>query len=106
MSLRNANRPERTRLIIQEMSPETVMRTPNVEPRPQVGAPNPDLETSPIVGEDDQVEVEPNVKGGGCYFNGVSYRIGESVLSGSELLHCEAPGVWVREGELPPRHHV
>jgi len=65
--------------------------------------PGSELETSPIVGEDDDVEVEPNVAAGACYFNGVAYRIGESVLSGAEWLHCEAPGVWVREGELRPR---
>lgn len=67
---------------------------------PQVGAPDPELETSPIVGEEDQIEVEPNVRGGSCTFNGVGYRIGAFVLSGTELLRCEAPGVWVREGEL------
>jgi hypothetical protein len=85
--------------------PETAMRTPIVDPRPQVGAPNPELETSPIVGEEDQVEVEPNVAAEGrCLFNGVAYRIGDLVLSGSEVLQCQAPGVWVREGELRPRH--
>jgi hypothetical protein len=36
----------------------------------------------------------------------VAYRIGDSVLSGAALLHCEAPGVWVREGEVRPRHDV
>jgi hypothetical protein len=69
---------------------------------PQVGAPDPELDTSPIVGEDDQIEVEPNVRPGSCSFNGVSYRIGDFVLSGCELLRCEAPGVWVREGEMRP----
>jgi len=80
------------------------MPVPAADPRMQVGAPDPELETSPIVGEEDDVEVEPNVTGGTCIFNGVTYRIGDSVLSGDELLHCEAPGVWVREGELRPRH--
>ena len=71
---------------------------------PQVGAPDPELATSPIVGEDDEAEVEPNVRGGGCTFNGIAYRIGDFVQSGTELLRCEAPGVWVREGEIqPPR---
>jgi hypothetical protein len=85
---------------------ETAMPTPSVDPRPQVGAPNPELDTSPIVGEEDVVEVEPNVAGGQCVFNGVAYRIGDTVLSGTELLHCEAPGVWVRQGELLPRHSI
>ncbi len=79
------------------------MPLPMVDQHLQVGAPDPELETSPIVGEDDEVEVEPNVAGGGCRFNGVGYRIGDFVLSGDELLHCEAPGVWVREGEMRPR---
>ena len=70
---------------------------------PQVGAPDPERATSPIVGEDEDIEVEPNVRGGGCTFNGVAYRVGEFVQSGSELLRCEAPGVWVREGEIRPR---
>jgi hypothetical protein len=68
-----------------------------------VGAPDPELETSPIVGEDDEVEVEPNVADGARTFNGVGFRIGDFVLSGSELLRCEATGVWVREGDLRPR---
>ena len=71
-------------------------------PHPQVGAPVPDLDTSPIVGEDEEIEVEPSVSAGRCTFNGVSYRIGDFVRSGSELLRCEAPGVWVREGEVRP----
>ena len=79
------------------------MLPPLTDQRLRVGAPDPELETSPIVGDEDDVEVEPNVPGGACYFNGVAYRIGESVLRGDELLHCEAPGVWVREGELRPR---
>jgi len=79
------------------------MLPPLADQRLQVGAPDPELETSPIVGDEDDIEVEPNVPGGACYFNGVAYRIGDNVLSGDELLHCEAPGVWVREGELRPR---
>lgn len=79
------------------------MRPPLVDQHPQVGAPDPELETSPIVGEDEEVEVEPNVVAGACTFNGVRYSIGDFVLSGTELLRCEAPGVWVREGELRPR---
>jgi hypothetical protein len=30
----------------------------------------------------------------------VEFRIGDYMLSGSELLRCESPGLWVREGEL------
>jgi hypothetical protein len=81
--------------IAQEMS----MSQPTVDLHPQVGTPDPELETSPIVGEDEEMEVEPNVRDGACTFNGVGFRIGDFVLSGTELLRCEAPGVWVREGE-------
>ena len=67
----------------------------------QVGAPDPERETSPILDEDDREDIEPAGPGGYCQFNGVTYRLGDYVLSGSEVLRCEAPGVWVREGELP-----
>lgn len=68
---------------------------------PQVGAPDPERETSPILDEEDREDIEPAGPGGTCQFNGVSYRLGDYVLSGSELLKCEPPGVWVRGGELP-----
>jgi hypothetical protein len=82
------------------------MPTPTPSAPPQVGAPDPERETSPIVGEDDEVEVEPNTIAGSCRFNGVPYAIGSYVLSGSEVLRCEAPGVWVREGERRPHAKV
>ncbi len=72
---------------------------------PQVGAPDPERETSPIVGEEDRIEVEPNVNEPVCRFNGVPFRVGEDVLSGDELLCCEPPGVWVRRGERRPLRH-
>lgn len=77
------------------------MPTPS-SPHPQVGLPDPDRETSPIVGDEEEVEVEPNVPGGRCIFNGVGYEIGAFVQSGAEVLRCEPPGVWVREGVLRP----
>lgn len=70
---------------------------------PQVGAPAPDLNTSPIFDEyDEDAPAEFDIETGVCYFNGEAYRIGEYVLSGSELLRCERRGVWVREGEMRP----
>ncbi len=39
---------------------------------------------------------------GVCYFNNVIYPVGQFLLSGSEMLHCEARGVWVRRGEMRP----
>ena len=66
----------------------------------QMGAPDPERETSPILDEDEREDIEPAGPGGYCVFNGVNFRVGDYVLSGNEVLHCEAPGVWVREGEL------
>jgi len=70
-----------------------------------VGAPDPELKTSPILEEGDEefdvlaqeVEDLPN-----CYFNNVSYADGSYVCSGSSaLLHCEK-GIWRREGGCDP----
>ncbi|HJV71489.1 hypothetical protein [Ideonella sp.] len=69
------------------------------KPYTQVGASDPDRETSPIIDDEEDLEAEPNVANGMCYFNGEAFRLGDRVLSGSEVLRCEAPGVWVREGE-------
>jgi len=79
------------------------MTDPRPHERLQVGAPDPELETSPIVGGDDEERaVEPGGRVGACYFNGVAFAAGDFVVSGSELLRCELPGVWVREGEIAP----
>jgi hypothetical protein len=71
---------------------------------PQVGAPDPELKTSPILDEDEAEEpsFDLELEAGACYFNGVAYPIGEYVRSGSELLRCEGRGVWVRAGEMRP----
>jgi hypothetical protein len=70
---------------------------------PQVGAPDPELKTSPIFDEyDEEAPAEFDVETGVCYFNGEIYPIGEYVQSGSELLRCERRGVWIREGEMRP----
>ena len=67
----------------------------------QVGAPDPERETSPIVDyAEEEEDIDPEGADGYCRFNGVEFRVGEYVLSGSELLRCESPGLWVREGEL------
>lgn len=65
---------------------------------PQVGAPDPEKRTSPILDEDEEEELALDLEreAGVCYFNGASYPIGAYVQSGSELLHCEEHGVWVR----------
>lgn len=45
------------------------------------------------------IEVETSA----CYFNDMAYPVGQYLLSGSELLHCEERGVWVRRGEMQPQ---
>lgn len=71
----------------------------------QVGAPDPELNTSPILEEFDeefpalaqQFDELPV-----CYFNNVAYDTGTFVCSGTgELLRCEK-GVWVLEGSCDP----
>jgi hypothetical protein len=69
---------------------------------PQVGAPDPEHKTSPIVDEDDELSLDLELETGACYFNGAAYPMGQYVRSGSELLHCEERGVWVRKGEMRP----
>jgi hypothetical protein len=79
-----------------------------LQPRsiPQVGAQDPELENSPIAGEEDeetdvvrqQVADEPV-----CFFNGVSYRNGDFVASGSQVLEC-SEGVWVDSGSTDTRN--
>ena len=67
---------------------------------PRVGAPDPEHETSPILDEDEEISLDSELETGFCRFNGVAYPIGQYVLSGNELLHCEERGVWVRKGEM------
>jgi hypothetical protein len=68
----------------------------------QVGAPDPERKTSPIFDEYEEISLDMEVETGLCYFNNSAYPIGAYVLSGSELLHCEERGVWVRKGEMRP----
>jgi hypothetical protein len=67
---------------------------------PQVGAPDPERRTSPILEEDEELSLDSEVETGVCYFNDVAYPRGQYLRSGSELLHCEERGVWVRKGEM------
>jgi len=69
---------------------------------PQVGAPDPELKTSPIFDEYDEMSLDLELEAGVCYFNNVAYPVGQYLRSGSELLHCEERGVWVRKGEMRP----
>jgi len=68
--------------------------------KPQVGAPDPELKTSPIFDDEDREELslDTELEEGCCYFNDRIYRLGDYVCSGDELLRCEVRGVWIREG--------
>lgn len=68
----------------------------------QVGAPDPELKTSPIFDEYEEMSLDLELESGACYFNGAVYPVGQFLRSGSELLHCEERGVWVRKGEMRP----
>ena len=73
----------------------------------QVGSPDPELKTSPIIEDTDEDFGGPTEEVEGlpvCYFNNVSYPDGAYVCSGSaELLHCK-DGVWIREGTCDPEN--
>jgi hypothetical protein len=70
---------------------------------PQLGAPDPERNTSPILDEDDEeIDPELELETGVCYFNDVAYPLGTYVLSGDELMQCAERGVWVRKGEVRP----
>jgi hypothetical protein len=69
---------------------------------PQVGAPDPELNASPVFDEDEEILLDLEIEAGACYFNNVSYPLGQYLPSGSERLHCEERGVWVRKGEMRP----
>lgn len=72
---------------------------------PQVGAPDPEMKTSPIFDDADRefLSLDAELEEGLCYFNGEIYRLGEYVCSGDELLRCESEGVWIREGSCYPK---
>ncbi len=67
---------------------------------PHVGAPDPELKTSPILDEEDDelLSLDRELEEAVCFFNSVSYADGQHVLSGDELLCCER-GVWLRKAE-------
>lgn len=71
---------------------------------PHVGAPDPELNTSPIADElDEEYEViKQEVPGEPvCHFNGVSYDNDAYVCSGTTLLRCNY-GIWLRQGTCDP----
>jgi hypothetical protein len=72
----------------------------------QVGAPDPELKTSPIIDESeyDEHAASPDLESEApvCYFNQERFALGAYVQSGDEVLQCTEHGVWVRKGEKRP----
>lgn len=71
---------------------------------PQVGAPDPERRTSPILdrlSEAGELSLDSEIETGACYFNDRRYDIGAAVRSGHELLQCHERGVWTKIGEEP-----
>ncbi len=69
-------------------------------PVEDVGAPDPELRTSPISDARDQEpdELKQEVPGEPvCYFNGRAYATGVYVKSGTALYKCDY-GIWVPSG--------
>lgn len=71
----------------------------------QVGAPDPEQNTSPIVEETDEnfeTSVQSVSDSPVCYFNNSSFANDDYVCSGSgELLRCNN-GLWLRMGTCDP----
>ncbi|GBE09925.1 hypothetical protein BMS3Bbin12_02052 [bacterium BMS3Bbin12] len=73
---------------------------------PQVGAPDPERETSPVADETDEDFPPAGMQADDrpvCLFNGVVFQDGEFVCSGADLLRCDC-GIWIREGSCDPDH--
>ena len=72
---------------------------------PDVGAPDPELNNSPIAdpGSDDYEVLKQEIPGEPvCYFNNASYENNALVCSGSSLLLKCNYGIWVVEGTCDP----
>lgn len=70
----------------------------------QVGAPDPEKATSPIIEEgrkDQEVDELDTTAGEACMFNGTHFAEGMYVCSGNELLCCRQ-GHWVQSGSCDP----
>jgi len=69
-----------------------------------VGAPDPELNTSPIAEEnDEETDVLRQEEPGEpvCYFNNKSFKTGAYVKSGTAMLKCDY-GIWVPAGPADP----
>jgi len=81
------------------------MKTAMKQKLPQLGAPDPERNTSTIIDESEYDEHaasrDQELESPVCYFNDESFPHGEYVQSGAEVLRCDR-GVWVRKGEKRP----
>ena len=71
---------------------------------PDVGSPDPELNTSPVADEmsDDYEVLKQELPGEPvCYFNDRSFANATYVRSGAELLKCSY-GIWLRQGGSDP----
>ena len=76
----------------------------NVKHTADVGAPDPELQTSPIVdesGEEISTLRQQNPGEPVCYFNDRSFHHGTYVKSGSSVLKCDY-GIWIPAGPGDP----
>jgi hypothetical protein len=74
------------------------------QPVSQVGAPDPERNTSVIIDEseyDEPASPDLELEAAVCYFNDESFPHRAYVQSGAEVLQCDR-GVWVRRGEKRP----
>lgn len=70
----------------------------SIEHARNVGAPDPELSTSPIADENDTEGLRENIPGEAvCYFNSNSFPTGTYVKSGTSLLLCDY-GIWMVAG--------
>ena len=69
---------------------------------PHVGAPDPELNTSPILDDEEDETLDPELGPGVCFYNDISFPIGQYVRTGDELLKCVGRGVWLRQLEIEP----
>jgi len=60
------------------------------------------MRTSPIFDEYEEASLDQELEAAACYFNDISYPIGQYVHSGGEVLRCDGRGIWVRAGEIRP----
>lgn len=69
-----------------------------------VGAPDPELNTSPIAEENNKATegLRQEVPGEPvCYFNNKSFKTGDYIKSGASILKCDY-GIWIPAGSSDP----